>query len=483
MKKIFSLTSAIVFLGLVVAINFGVYQLPDLKIDLSKNKINSISSYTKTAINSIDGQVEVVVYASNNLPGDVRPLLYGLKAVLRSMETVNKSKFKLSIVDPTASDQLKAEVAKYGIKELQFSSIKNDKFEVQKGYFGLVMKYKEKYDVLPVADDVGNLEYLLTTGIKKLTAVSIPTLAMAEDGNTVQSGAQYLRKFLERSYKIVDVALDGDKEFPADASGLIIIGRSKKVDDKGLGKIRKWLDSGKPTVVFIDRVQVSQNMTATKTEETGLEKILEERGMKLGVGLLSSSKGAIASFKTQTGSFLVQYPYWLQISSAQIDKSNPTLSGINSLLIPWSGAIETSGSASPLFWIEESQMDDSVLDISPGNIKKTTEIGKKYTIGAVRSDNIKLAVVADQDFVTDQFVINSQQNLALALNLIDYMSGDSGMFEIRNKEMVVNPLRPVSENVKNIIKYGNMVMPILMLGTVYFLTQVRRSRRLKTVIL
>lgn len=470
-------------MSLIVGVNFGVYQLPDLKIDLSKNKINSLTNYTKTTINNIDGQVEVVVYASNNLPGDVRPLLYGLRAILRSMETVNLSKFKLTMVDPSTNDQLKAEVAKYGIKELQFSSVKNDKFEVQKGYFGLVMKYKEKYDVLPVAGDVGNLEYLLTTSIKKLTAVSIPTLAIAEEESSVQSGVQYLRKFLERSYKLVDVTLDGDAGLPVDASGLVVVGRSKKIDDKGLLKIRKWLDDGKPMVVFADKVQVSQNMSATKIEDTGLEKILEERGMKLGSGLVSSPNGAVASFKTQTGSFLVQYPYWLQISAAQIDKSNPTLSGINSLLIPWTSAIEISGDAKPLFWIDDSSMDDSATDVSPGNIKKTAGGGKRYVIGAVRSDKIKLAVVADKDFITDQFVVNSQQNLAVALNLTDYMSGDSGMFEIRNKEMVVNPLRSVSDNVKNAIKYGNMIMPILMLGTVYFLTQIRRSRRLKTVIL
>jgi len=399
------------------------------------------------------------------------------------MENVNKSKFKLTMVDPTTSDQLKNEVAKFGIRELQFSSIKNDKFEVQKGYFGIVMKYKEKYDVLPVAGDVGNLEYLLISGIKKLTSNSVPTLALAVEENQTQSGVQYLRKFLERSYKLVDVGLDGDKEFPSEASALIIVGRAAKIDDKGQAKLKKWLDSGKPTVMFIDQVQVSQNMTAVKIEDTGLPKILEDRGVKLINGLITSPKGAIASFKAQTGSFIVQYPYWLQISADQIDKSNPILSGVNSLLIPWSGGIETSGNARPLFWMDNSNVDDNISDISPSNVKKTTESGKRYTIGAIRNDNVKLAVVSDKDFITDQFVVNSQQNLALALNLIDYMSGDSGMGEIRNKEMVINPLRPIPDNFKNIIKYGNMLAPLLVMGIVYFLTQNSRSRRLKTVIL
>ncbi|MBI2464959.1 GldG family protein [Candidatus Shapirobacteria bacterium] len=483
MKKIISFTTTLLFLTIIIGVNLGVYQLPDLKIDLSANKINSLSNYTTKTINNIDGQVEMVVYASNNLPGEARPVLYGLRAILKSMETVNKSKFKLTIIDPSSDDKAKADVAKYGIKELQFSSIKNDKFEVQKGYFGLVMKYKEKYEVLPVAGDVGNLEYLLVSGIKRLTSTAIPILAFYEDEGTVQSGIQYLKKYLEGSYKVVEVALDGDKEFPTEASGLVIVGRSTKIDDKGITKLVRWIDSGRPTVAFVDRTEVNQNMVVTKTVDTGLEKIFEDRGMKMNSGLISSPKGAVASFKTQTGSFLVQYPYWLQINSNQIDSSNPTLSGINSLLIPWASNIEVNNEAKPLFWVDNSTLDDSVSDVSPASLKKSSEAGKRYVVGAVRSDKLKLAVISDKDFVTDQFVVNSQQNLALALNLIDYMSGDSGIFEIRNKVMSVNQLREVPDNIKNVIKYGNMAVPVLLLVGVYFLTQIRRSRRLKTVIL
>lgn len=478
MKKVINYFLLLFFLLAVIGANVGAYQLPDLKLDLSANKINSLSKYTKDLINKTDGQVEVLVYASSNLPGELRPLFYSLRATLRSMENVNKSKFRLTIIDPTKDESSKPDLAKYGIKELQFSSINNDKFEVQKGYFGLVIKYKEKYEVLPVAGDVGNLEYLLASAIKRMTLATIDSLAIYNTSNGIQSDTQYFSKYLERSYKVTNVLLDGKNELPSEAKALIIVGLNSKLEEKGVAMVKKWVDSGKPLVVFADRVEVNQNMQATKLSDSGLEKMIEEKGIKFENGLITSQKGAIASFRSQSGNFLVQYPYWLQLPATQLDKNNPLMSGISLVLVPWATPLSITDAVKPLMWSENSSIDDDFNNITPGSLKQTDIQSGKHIVGAIRNNDVKLAVIGDRDFVTDQFVTNSQQNLALALNLVDYMVGEQGVFEIRNKSLAVSPIRELSDGLKNSIKYGNMLLPIPLLAGVYFLTLKRRQRRL-----
>jgi hypothetical protein len=191
-----------------------------------------------------------------------------------------------------------------------------------------------------------------------------------------------------------------------------------------------------------------------------------------------SSKGAIASFRSQNGNFLVQYPYWLQVNGNQVDRSNPLMSGINMILVPWASPLSLSDKVKPLIWSDNSLIDDSMNNLAPGSTKKTEGQGDRKVVGAIRSDNIKLAVIGDRDFITDQFVSNSQQNLALALNLVDYMAGESGAFEIRNKTLAVAPIREIDDNLKKTIKYGNMLIPLPILAGVYFLTLKRRQRRL-----
>jgi ABC-type uncharacterized transport system involved in gliding motility auxiliary subunit len=475
MKRIYKILLGILFLGMVFGSNYGVGLLPDLKLDLSANKINSLSNFTKKTINGVEGQIEAKVYVSESLPAEVKPIFNSLKTILKSMEAVNKSKFKLTFVDPLKDEQAKAEVQKYGIQPLQFSSIKSDKFEMQTGYFGMAIIYNGKSEVLPLSGDVGNLEYLLTSAISRMTSKSLPAIALADESG----GAQYLQKFLDRSYKVTNVELDGDKSFPDEVSGLLIVGRSKKIDDKGITKIKKWIESGKPTLVFLDRVEVNQGMTATKNEETGLEKILADYGIKIGNGIVTSKNGAMASFRTPNGNYLVRYPYWLQIPASQIEGTNPVLSGMSMLLMPWVSPLELSGEAKQLFWSDSSgQVDDSLTDISPGKIKESADGEKSYPLAAMRNDKIKLVVVGDKDFVSDQFVTNNQQNLALALNLTDYLLGDSGLFEIRNKSISSSPIRLVNDSIRHVIKYGNMAMPIVLLVIIYLSISWKRKRSL-----
>ena len=466
---------------LVLTINYGVYRLPDLKIDLSKNQINSLSGFTKKTINQIDGVVEVRIYATYNLPGEMRPVYNSLRTVLKSMESVNRSKFKLQIIDPQTSDEAKKEMQKFGIQELQFSTIKSDKFEVQKGYFGLVMIYKDKHEVLPIAGDVSNFEYLLISGIKRLSAKSLSKIAIFEDGGAdVQSKIQYLRKYLSSSYNLIDTELDGETDISKEATSLVIVGRSKKVGDKGIKQIEKWLEEGKPTIVFLDRYQVGQNMMAQKIEPTGLEALLEKRGIKLLNGLVTVPNGAMANFRSNSGSFLVRYPYWLQISSAQIDRSNPTMSGINQVLLPWVSPLELSEKAKPLLWTDNNgRMDETVTNISPTNKVDMNGNQRRFELGAIVDDQVKLGVIGDADFISDQFVSNNSQNLGFALNLVDYLSGDEGLFEIRSKTMWVSTMRRVDDQTRQWVKYGNMMLPMLILAGVYWLTVRYRSSRLE----
>lgn len=463
---------------LIVGANVGAYQLPDVKIDLSQNKINSLSEFSKKTIRELPGEVEVKLFISSELPPEVRPIYTNLTTILKSLANINKGKFKLVTVDPMKDESAREEASRYGIQELQFSSIKSDKFEIQKGYFGLAMKYNGKSEVLPVAGDVGNIEYLVISAVKRLVATKLPTVLVAEDAILgYQSQTRYLQQFLQQAYTVKEAVLDGDTVLDESASALIIVGRSTKIDDKGLGKIKKWIDSGKSTLVLLDRYEVDQSMLVSKNPETGLEKLIEGYGFKLGNGLVMSDNGAIANFKTQKGNYVVRYPYWLQLSSNQIDRSNPIFSGINLLLIPWASPVEVSNDVQPFMWTDlTAKVDDEPKNLSPAEVKKTTEEGKKIVLGGLKNDKVKLAVVGDKDFISDQFVVNSQQNLGMMMNLVDYLAGDSGIYQIRNKNVEIATIAGLTDKARNLVKYTNMILPGVILGVIYLVVNARRRR-------
>lgn len=466
MKKLTPLITGINLIAALVVINMIFSFYPFWRVDLTKNKIHSLSKVTQETIVKLDDVVTIKVFMTQDLPPEVKPIATALKTVLDEMGRMNRTKMRISYKDPNKDNEAKIEVEKFGIQPLQFSNIKADKFEVQNGYFGLAMLYGKKQIVLPVANDVGNLEYFVISGLKKLISDKTPTVAVAEENSnpTMPGNVQYLRKFLERNYMVVDATLDGETKLPAEADTLVIAGRQRKVDDKGLAKIREWVKSNKGLISFVSQIGVGQDMKAVLHDPTGLENIYSEYGMKMQPRLVWDKNAAIANFQTQSGAFLTQYPYWPQITSANINNTLPINSGVTSLMPPWASPIEIDANARAIFTSsKDSTVDDSFRDLTPTNNKAPGENMGKQVIGAINTDKVKIALVSAPQMIHDQFVANNQQNLLLALNMVDYFSQDSSLLTIRGKNLQISNLAPLSDSTKGMVKILDMIVPIVIL--------------------
>jgi hypothetical protein len=81
--------------------------------------------------------------------------------------------------------------------------------------------------------------------------------------------------------------------------------------------------------------------------------------------------------------------------------------------------------------------------------------------------------------IKDSFVVNNQQNLLLALNLVDFISSDPSLMSIRTKILKDSPLNPVSDQIKIVVKWGNIILPLILLITVYGLSVYIEKRKIK----
>jgi ABC-type uncharacterized transport system involved in gliding motility auxiliary subunit len=466
-KKIFSYLSGINVIIAVVLINVVLSFYPFLKLDLSQNKVHSLSPTSKDIVKKLDDIITIKVFASQDLPTNIKPIAGNLKTILEEFSRLNRGKFRVQYLDPSKDQAASEEAVKLGIQQLQFSSMKSDKFEVSTGYLGLAIIYGDKRVVLPVAGDVGNLEYFIDSGIKQALRKTVPSVAIAEPGAISNTGIQYFRKYLEQNYKIESVSLNGDSKIPTDADSLVIVGNPGKIDDKGVAKIKEWVDSNKGLIAFIDGVTVTPNLQGETNPDTGLEPLLKDKGIDLQKDLILDANSAYANFNTKNGAFLVQYPYWIKIRPENVNNSIPAVSGINSVMIPWSSSLKLSGEAKSLL----SSSDKSIVtsdfsSLTPSNSDFIGQVeNSKQIIGAINtSNNNKIAVIGNSNFIKDQFLGESQQNLYLALNMVDYFSQDQSLLTIRSKELVTNPIMSVNDNLKQIIRWTNVVLPIAVLA-------------------
>ena len=75
-----------------------------------------------------------------------------------------------------------------------------------------------------------------------------------------------------------------------------------------------------------------------------------------------------------------------------------------------------------------------------------------------QSPDTKIIVIGNGDFATDDFR-GPDENLLFFSNMIDYMTDDIGLSEIRLKDANPKSLRPVEDSTRKFLKFGLLILP------------------------
>jgi len=112
------------------------------------------------------------------------------------------------------------------------------------------------------------------------------------------------------------------------------------------------------------------------------------------------------------------------------------------------------------------------------------------TVGAILEGPIKgsrtsrIALITDGDFAVNGEGQNAQQrppdNVSLMVNSIDFLSDDTGLIDLRTKEVTSRPLDELEDGKRTFLKWLNFVLPIILV-IVYGIIrmQMRRNKRVK----
>jgi ABC-type uncharacterized transport system involved in gliding motility auxiliary subunit len=124
----------------------------------------------------------------------------------------------------------------------------------------------------------------------------------------------------------------------------------------------------------------------------------------------------------------------------------------------------------------------------PTNIdiqKKWTEsdftAGRQILAAGLQKGSANIVVVANGTFCVNGEGQRPQQqsedNVSLASNAVDWIADDTGLIALRTKGITSRPLEEVEEATKNLVKYGNVIAPILLLLIYAFVRKQRNVRK------
>jgi len=157
------------FVGILVLVN--IISLRFFKrFDLTSDKIFTLSDASKNLVRGLDDKFLVKAYFTSDLPPEYANNRRFLKDQLDEYRAYSGGNFQYEFIDPSKKEDLEQEAQRYGIPPVQVQVLKQDKLQVQNAYMGLVFLYGDKQERLPVIQTTSNLEYEISSAVKKLTS-------------------------------------------------------------------------------------------------------------------------------------------------------------------------------------------------------------------------------------------------------------------------------------------------------------------------
>src|SRR6185437_10832180 len=188
--KMIKKSNGIVF-GLLLLVAFVLLNLISLKdfwrIDLTRDRKFTLSSASKNTVRELPDLVTVSAYFTEGLPPPYAQHARYVNDLLQEYLSVAKGKFAFEFLDPSSTETIEdkalkkemrrdifgrmireqtsveQELAHLGLQPVEIRMIEHDQQQTKRAYMGLVIRYQDKHEVIPVIQNLGDLEKDITS--------------------------------------------------------------------------------------------------------------------------------------------------------------------------------------------------------------------------------------------------------------------------------------------------------------------------------
>ena len=499
MKNKKSILSYILLItGVIIVINI----LADrffLRLDFTADKRYTLSQATKKILGSIKEPVTVTAYFSEELPNDFSRLRRDFKEELIEYSSRSNGKVLFEFINPNKDEATEQKAMQEGINPVLINVREKDQVKQQKAYLGAVVHYGDNKEVIPVIQPGAAMEYSLSTSIKKMSVDNKPKIAFLQGHNETSPNAMVqVMQSLSVLYDVEPVNLNDSAVRLDQYKTLVIVDPKDTIPEPHFRKLDEFLSSGKNIYIAMNRVNGNFQTASGTAVGTGLEKWLENKGVRVTPNFIVDQSCGSVMVNQQQGGMTFQsnlrFPYFPLITKFA---PTPATQGLTSVLLQFASPIEFVAlnkevTFTPLATTSEHSGTENpplTFNISRNWQQKDFPLSN-LTVCGLLSGKIagnmpsRILVVSDGDFPVNGEGQQARQippdNLNFIVNAIDWISDDTGLIDLRTKEVNSRPLDQMDDGKKVLIKYLNFLLPIfLVIGVGIVRWQYRRNLRMK----
>lgn len=256
------------------------------RLDLSKNKTYSVSSYTKKLLGQAENNIKITYYRSNNL-SKYYPQIRDVADFLQTYSSSGNN-ITFTITDPDKDTNALNLLGNYGITSQQMRAVKNtNSIEYVNVYSSIVIEYEGNVEIIPYILSAQTLEYDLDGRIKHLISGNT-RLVNIVIGNGLSidenSGYNMIIPWLNsQGFICNEIKIDSQNfayELETTTGPLIVIGDSNILIDQAIA-IENYILSKRGNALFtVSPYSVDfTNWSVNENKNTNIIEILENWGI------------------------------------------------------------------------------------------------------------------------------------------------------------------------------------------------------------
>jgi len=336
----------VIIFFIIVLLNFIFYKI-NFRVDITENKIFSLSKGTKKILSKIKENLFIEVYYSKELPVQYLNSKNYVLSLLKDYKTYSNGKIKISniVVD---SEEGRKKAIQNGISPVRFDIISKEKFEQQEGFLGIKIKYLDRTEVFPFIQDISNFEYDMSSKIKNLVNERKQKVFFINNANAL-THYKIDPEVRERISANNDIQIASLEEVYKSSENIpaVFIGPSTELSEEELFYLEQIILKGNRLFLALDRKNINFESFFARDNYTGIDKFLKVNGINIKNTLISDRNSQPIQIAARQGPFIitniVKYPYL--VIAMDIDKNNPALREINALTLPFISPIEVSSAS------------------------------------------------------------------------------------------------------------------------------------------
>lgn len=420
----YSMIYTVIIIAVIVVINLIVAEIPTkyTQIDVSEQKLYTISDKTKEFLDELDQDVTIYHIVQNGNEDDVVE-----KLLTRYEET--SSHIKVEKKDPVLYPNFTSQYTEEDVKDNSLIVVNGSKSRVV-NYYNL---YETQYDYYSGSSNTTGFdgEGQIDSAISYVISDNLPVIYTLEGHGELELNSSITESLEKANYQVEGLNLLTEETVPEDAGCLMIASPQADLSEEEADKVISYLENGGKAVVFTDY---------TSEEIPNLKKVLENYGVTPDNGVVMEG---------DTKHYIMQIPYYLvpEIDSTEITED--LLADNRYVLMPVAQSVRVMDSYRDTLNIESvlSTSDSAYIKTNVENMqtfeKESGDQEGKFNLGVCVTEDVsddkqtQLVYYGSSsllDNTTDQQV--SGGNTELLLSTLGWMcENDAPVISVDSKSL------------------------------------------------